>query len=215
MPSAPSPRRQAGPGRPKSAQKRRAILQAAQRLFLANGFEGTSVDQIAAEAGVSKLTVYSHFGDKATLFAATIEHYCEQQVPAALFTPDPAQPLRPRLAGIARAVYALIASPEALSGFRLLCGPRPDPRLAGMFWGAGAGHLQEEFAALLARRTAAGELAVADPARAAGQFFALLRGDLHPRLLLGCDIAGGVDVDAHVEACVDLFMRAYACAPAG
>lgn len=211
--AAPAPR--PAPGRPKDPAKRAAILDAAQRMFLAQGFDGVSMDQIAAGAGVSKLTVYSHFGDKATLFAATIEHYCEQQVPAALFTPDPAQPLRPRLAGIARAVYALIASPEALSGFRLLCGPRPDPRLAGMFWGAGAGHLQEEFAALLARRTAAGELAVADPARAAGQFFALLRGDLHPRLLLGCDIAGGVDVDAHVEACVDLFMRAYACAPAG
>ena len=54
----------AGPGRPKDPGKRAAILDAAKRLFVSQGFERVSMDQIAAEAGVSKLTVYSHFGDK-------------------------------------------------------------------------------------------------------------------------------------------------------
>ena len=76
------------------------------------------------------------------------------------------------------------------------------------------GHLQSGFAALLARRTTAGELAVDDPARAASQFFALLRGDLHPRLVMGCDALAGFDVEAHIQATVDTFLRAYAVRPA-
>ena len=70
--SDPAPARTAGPGRPKDLAKRAAILEAAKQLFLEQGYQGVSMDQIAATAGVSKLTVYSHFGDKETLFAATI-----------------------------------------------------------------------------------------------------------------------------------------------
>ena len=202
-----SPR--AAPGRPKDPAKRASILDAAQAMFLGHGFEGVSMDQIAARAGVSKLTVYSHFGDKEALFIAAVEHHCRQQLPPDLFTPAPGTPLRPRLLGIARALHALMVSPEAIAGFRLMCAPRSrDSRLPELFWRAGAGQLQTEFAALLARRTAAGEVTVEDPARAAAQFFALLRGDLHPRLVLGCADAAGFDTEAHLEATVDLFLRA-------
>ena len=214
-PSAPQATPRPAPGRPKDLAKRAAILEAAESLFLEHGFEGVSMDQIAARAGVSKLTVYSHFGDKDALFIDAVEHYCDKQVPTTLFTPSPQQPLRERLAGIARALYALMASPEAVSGFRLMCASlRSDCTLADRFWAAGPGHLQAGFAALLARRTAAGELAVDDPVRAAGQFFALLRGDLHPRLVMGCDALAGFDMEAHVAATVDVFLRAYAAGDA-
>ena len=53
-------------GRPKDPAKRAAILDAAEKLFLSQGFTGTSMDAVAKEAGVSKLTVYSHFSDKET-----------------------------------------------------------------------------------------------------------------------------------------------------
>lgn len=204
----------AAPGRPKDPAKRAAILEAAKRLFLGHGFEGVSMDQIASRAGVSKLTVYSHFGDKETLFLEAVESYCDEQVPMALFTPSPTQPLRARLAGIGRAIHALVSSPEAVAGFRMMCtracstGQLPD-----RFWEAGAGHLQAGFSALLARRTAAGELAVDDTARAASQFFALLRGDHHPRMVMGCEVRAGFDVEAHIEATVDMFLRAYAPPP--
>src|SRR3546814_12338908 len=62
----------AAPGRPKDMEKGSAILDAARRLFTSQGFDGTSMDQIAAGAGVSKPTVYSHYGDKETLFAAVV-----------------------------------------------------------------------------------------------------------------------------------------------
>ncbi len=68
----PAPAKAAGPGRPKDLGKRASILEAAKRLFLEQGYQGVSMDQIATAAGVSKLTVYSHFGDKETLFSDAI-----------------------------------------------------------------------------------------------------------------------------------------------
>ena len=78
-PPATAPAKPAGPGRPKDPGKRAAILDAAKRMFVSHGFERVSMDQIAAEAGVSKLTVYSHFGDKDRLFArVSYQHYTSE-----------------------------------------------------------------------------------------------------------------------------------------
>ena len=59
-------------GPTRTEQRRAAITQAARQAFLAHGFAGTSVDEIAAAAGASKRTVYGHFGDKNGLFRAVI-----------------------------------------------------------------------------------------------------------------------------------------------
>lgn len=56
-----------------STQKRAAILTAARELFLADGFDRTSVDAVAARAGVSKRTVYDYFGDKRTLLQSVVD----------------------------------------------------------------------------------------------------------------------------------------------
>lgn len=56
-----------------STQKRAAILTAARDLFLADGFDRTSVDAVAARAAVSKRTVYDYFGDKRTLLQAVVD----------------------------------------------------------------------------------------------------------------------------------------------
>jgi TetR/AcrR family transcriptional regulator, mexJK operon transcriptional repressor len=62
----------AHPQRRRRPAKRQAIIDAAQRVFLAQGYAGTSVDAIAAAAGVSKQTIYNHFGDKESLFRAVV-----------------------------------------------------------------------------------------------------------------------------------------------
>ncbi len=59
--------------RGRSIEKRRAMLQAARELFVSEGYELASVDAIAARAGVSKRTVYDHFGDKEAVFTAVLE----------------------------------------------------------------------------------------------------------------------------------------------
>ena len=170
--------------------------------------------QIAAEAAVSKLTVYSHFGDKESLFAAAVESHCKNLLPSSLFEPSPDTPLRERLLDIARAFYAMVSSPESVAGHRMLCTPQlAGTALSRMFWEAGPQRVHEEFTALLARRAATGVLAIdPDPAalhRAATQFFALVKGEPHAMLVFGCCQCDEVELDAHLTASVDLFLRAY------
>ena len=206
------PAKPAGPGRPKDLSKRQAILDAARGMFTTQGFDGASMDQIAAAAGVSKLTVYSHFGDKETLFAAVVKSYCESQLPDALFDAAPETPLRERLLEIARAFFAMICASEAIAGHRILCSPQiAGSSLPRLFWESGPRRVQAGFAALLERRIAARELAIDDVPRAASQFFTLLKGEPHAQLVFGCcDAADPAAVDAHLAASVDLFLRAYA-----
>jgi TetR/AcrR family transcriptional repressor of mexJK operon len=199
-----------GPGRPKDLEKRAAILAAAKRLFPLSGFEGTSMDAIAAEAGVSKLTVYSHFNDKETLFVAAVRARCQDQLPDALFDVDITGPVRGQLVAIARAFLALITSNEAISLHRLLTSSGSTPKLAQLFWEAGPLRMRQSFELFLKQEVEAGKLDIPDTTRAASQFFALLKGELHARLLCGCtQTLTEHDIDDHVRATVDFFLRAF------
>ncbi|HVR80794.1 MAG TPA: TetR/AcrR family transcriptional regulator C-terminal domain-containing protein, partial [Luteimonas sp.] len=94
---------------------------------------------------------------------------------------------------------------------RILCTPQmAGSELPQLFWDAGPKRVQAAFADLLGRRVAAGELDVPDVARAAAQFFALLKGEPHAQLVFGCSVLREEDVEAHLAAAVDLFLRAYA-----
>ena len=212
VPAHAQPAKPNAPGRPKDLGKRAAILEAAKRLFVEQGYDGVSMDQIAAAAGVSKLTVYSHFGDKDALFAAAARAYCEQQLPGQLFDANPGTPLRERLLEIAQAFYAMVSSPEAVAGHRILCTPQmADSPVPGMFWEAGPKRVQADFGELLQRRIDAGELEIDDVPRAASQFFTLLKGDVHAQLVMGCGETTCRDaMRMHLAASVDMFLRAYA-----
>ncbi len=63
----------------KSEAKSTAILEGAMKEFLAHGYAATSMDRVAKEAGVSKATVYSHFGDKENLFSAMIQNLVQDK----------------------------------------------------------------------------------------------------------------------------------------
>jgi TetR/AcrR family transcriptional repressor of mexJK operon len=173
------------------------------------------MDQIAAEAGVSKLTVYSHFGDKDSLFAEAVRAHCEQGMPASLFDAAPGVPVRERLAMIGQAFYAMIMTPEAIAGHRILCSPQvATSSMPAVFWQAGPQRVQEAFAALLERRIASGELDIDDPALAASQFFTLLKGEPHAQAVFGYSCGQRrASAEAHVASVVDLFLRAYGTAP--
>ncbi|MBK6333945.1 MAG: TetR/AcrR family transcriptional regulator [Thermomonas sp.] len=181
-------------------------------MFVSHGFERVSMDQIAAEAGVSKLTVYSHFGDKDGLFAEAVRAHCDQGMPTSLFVGEPGAPLRERLTVIGSAFFSMIMTPEAIAGHRVLCSPQvTGSQMPAMFWEAGPQRVQNGFTALLERRIAAGELEIDDPVRAAGQFFTLLKGELHARAVFGYCCSGRHDTpQEHVAGVVELFLRAYA-----
>ena len=151
-----------GPGRPKDLEKRAAILQAAKQLFTTQGFDGTSMDAIAGLAGVSKLTVYSHYRDKERLFVAAVECVCQEQMPAEIFNADLKGPIRKQLMTIARAFFALITSEAAVAVHRtIVANAQQSPKLGQLFWEAGPKRTQEAFQSFLReRRIALAEVAV-------------------------------------------------------
>lgn len=201
-----------GPGRPKDMEKRAAILEAAARLFPKHGFSGTSMDAVAAEAGVSKLTVYSHFGGKEALFVESVRCRCSEMLPATLVEVDTGAPVRDQLLEVARVFFSLMMSKDALGMHRtLVASSRQSPNLARLFWEAGPMQVQAALADMLGKEVVAHQLEIADTRLAASQFFALLKGEHHARMVFGCGQPTPAETDAHLEATVDMFLKAYGC----
>lgn len=204
-------------GRPKDQTKRKAILEAAKALFLRKGYEGSSMDAIAAEAGVSKLTVYSHYSDKATLFSAAITAKCEEQLPERLFEFSPQASIESVLLKIGGHYHELISSREAVQLQRIVVAmATQEPRLARMFYEAGAQHMLNEMSHLLELAALTGRLSVDDPQKAAERFFCLLKGGEYFRVLIGfCAPLAGEEANRHVRDVVALFMHIHQPVPGG
>lgn len=201
----------APPGRPKDLGKRAAILAAAARLFVAQGFDGTSMGAVAAAASVSKLTVYSHFGDKDSLFTAAVSARCEQQMPATLFTVARGAPIEQALLGIARGFHGLIHSDEAIALHRMMiANAGQSTHLAELFYAAGPRRILDALEGFLRQAIRASQLQIADVHLAAEQFFVLCKGLAHMRRLVGCSKPlTRHQRDRHLAAAVELFLRGY------
>lgn len=209
-PNAPSG---AGRGRPKDPDKHAAILHAAKKLITVRGLSGTSMEEIAAEAGVSKLTVYSHFSNKEELFRQTVFAKCGEHWPAVLFDTHARQPLKLRLNLIGRGFLDLVNSEDVIRLYRLLSAEGEQGEFGSLFWEAGPERTMQRFAQVLEMADRAGELLVPDARKAAAHFFMLLKGEHHLKCMVG---AGPPPLDPaarekHVDDVVDLFMRAHQC----
>ncbi len=200
-----------GPGRPKDPAKRLAILDAAKELFVRNGYASTSMDAVAAEAGVSKLTVYSHFTDKETLFSAAVVARCEEQMPALFDELNRDLPAQTLLLNVARGFQTLINSPESIELHRLMVTlGTQDPKLSQIFFEAGPQRILLETERLLSRLQQTGQLRVDSAGNAAEHFLSLIKGVCNFRLLVGCgEMPDAATAEAHVQEVVGLFMRAY------
>lgn len=200
-----------GPGRPKDLAKRKAILEAAKSLFLSKGYDGSSMDAIAAEAGVSKLTVYSHFTDKETLFAEAVKSKCEEELPELLFELNDDLPMAQVLLGIGHSFSELINSRESVELHRVMVGlAGQDSKLSRMFYEAGPQRVLHGMAELLRQADQRGKLRIANPLNAAEHFFCLIKGGANFRLLIGCaEAMQGAEAEAHVSDAVDVFLRAF------
>ncbi|HSC85167.1 MAG TPA: TetR/AcrR family transcriptional regulator [Pseudomonas sp.] len=200
-----------GPGRPKDLAKRQAILEAAKCLFMLNGYDGSSMDAIAAEAGVSKLTVYSHFTDKETLFACAVESKCEEQLPPLYFELRADTAIDTVLLAIGRGFNTLINSEESIAMMRLvMTQAAQSPQMSQLFYDAGPHRMLLAMEHLLEQANRIGQLRVKHPQRAAEHFFSLIKGGCHFRRLIGySEAVTEQDADEHVQEVVQLFMRAY------
>jgi TetR/AcrR family transcriptional repressor of mexJK operon len=199
-------------GRPPSAAKRTAILAAATDAFLRAGYRDTSLDAVAAAAGVSKQTIYSHFSDKDSLFMAAVDA-ARTRTGAGAGDPPPitATDLRGSLTAFGEAVLEVSMSEEVAALRRIMIaelGRRPALRERWNSGGPNAAAMH--LAAELHRLVEQGVLELGDLGTAVTQFFALLGGPANNRSLYGVVPLAPADRREIATSAADLFVRAYA-----
>jgi TetR/AcrR family transcriptional repressor of mexJK operon len=186
------------------------MLEAAKRLFVERGYAGISMDAIATAAGVSKLTLYSHFGRKEDLFQQCVMAKCEEHAPRELYDPSTKLPLRQRLLSIGTGFVELVMSEEAVKFYRMMAAEAQQTgKLGRLFHDAGPQHTLDQFEELLAAAVRAGELKVPRRRLAAHHFFSMLEGEHHMRVIMGERRPPAAQLRAHIEDVVEVFLRAY------
>ena len=197
----------------RSTRKRRAILDAATEAFLAHGYLGTSMDEIAARAGVSKQTIYKHFTDKERLFTEIVSSTVDEvgdPVMAEVHELQDSGEVERDLRDLARRQIAAVMQPRVLALRRLVIAEATRfPEAARLFHERGAGRTVAALAEVLGRLAERGVLSVDDPRLAAEQFnWLIMSAPMNRAMLLGENGAPAA-LGPHVENAVRVFLAAY------
>jgi TetR/AcrR family transcriptional regulator, mexJK operon transcriptional repressor len=200
---------------PRSVRKRRAILEAATEAFLERGYLGTSMDEIAAAASVSKQTVYKHFADKETLFTEIVTGTVNEAA-------DPVHDevaslaetghLEADLVYLARRQLAAVLRPELMRLRRLVIGEVSRfPELGRAFYERGAGRTISTLAASFRRLAERGLLEIDDAELAATHFnWLVMSAPVNRAMLVGDDgIPSPEELDRYAEGGARAFLAAY------
>jgi TetR/AcrR family transcriptional repressor of mexJK operon len=201
----------------RSARKHRAIMEAATTVFLQKGYLGTSMDEVAALATVSKQTVYKHFADKEQLFAEIIRSTLDRaerlvdEVSSALHDIDDVEK---GLGELARRFLTVLMEPEFLRLRRLVIGEAGRfPELGHTWYERGFERVLATLGASLETLAARGQLRLDDPLLAAYHFAGLILWIPMNRVMFGGE--GERLTEAEAERLADAGVRAFMAAYGG
>jgi AcrR family transcriptional regulator len=199
----------------RSARKRRAILDAATTTFLSKGYLGTSMDEIAALAQVSKQTVYKHFTDKQSLFielvTGTVNEISDPVYNEVVQLADSGD-LEADLRDLARRLVARVMQPRLLELRRLVIAEASRfPELGREFYARGPGRTIAALASVFKQLANGGALRLDDPALAAAHFnWLIMSAPVNQAMMLGSDsIPGRRELNRNADAGVRVFLAAY------
>jgi TetR/AcrR family transcriptional repressor of mexJK operon len=196
------------------SEKHRLIAEAATEIFLRKGYLGTSMDDIASEAGVSKQTVYKHFSDKDQLFAEIVLGTVDQvdglvtMVGSALeATTDP----RTDLGELAKMFLTTLMRPELLRLRRLVITTADQfPEIGRSWYEQGFERVLATLATRFGQLSQRGLVRVDDPMIAAHHFVGLLLWiPINRAMFTGDETSNEKDLESYAQAAVDVFLRAY------
>ena len=191
--------------------KRRQILEGARKVFLAQGFDGASMGEIAKVAGVSKGTLYVYFDSKESLFAAlTTEE--KQGLAEVLFKLDAEDPdVRGALTRLGISYLRRLGTPEHISSIRMVMGAAEKfPRLGQAFYEAGPCQGIARLSAYFDRQVEAGRLSIEDTGIAAQHLLDLCVSGILRRLLFSVgEPPTEAEIQKNVENALRVFFAAY------
>jgi TetR/AcrR family transcriptional repressor of mexJK operon len=195
---------------------RRTILDAARGLFLETGYTPTSMDEVAAAAGVSKQTVYAHFGSKEALFIELVDSMtgtAGDTHRAQLADPVDDRPIQAFLTEYAERQLAIVLTPELMRLRRLVIGEAGRfPELGRTLHARGPGRSIGRLTQALEHYRALGQVRTEDPRSAAAFFNWLVMGEpVNDAMLMGDGaIPKPAALRAHAREAVRIFLSAYA-----
>jgi TetR/AcrR family transcriptional repressor of mexJK operon len=197
--------------RSKDQRKHDAILKAAMRLFLKNGYSDTSMDAIAGAACVTKQTVYAHYQSKDALFAHMIAELCNKHAPSGALLEDSNQSVEALLYQIGISFLNLVTGKEGLAVTRLVIAEATrQPKLAKRYYEGGTQRMISMLAQFLDRQHKRGELSIVNTFSAASYFFAMLKGSYHLQMIFAIKPEPSIkQKEDHVRETVALFMKLY------
>jgi len=191
------------------ADKRRAILDAAARTFLRDGFGLAGIDRIVEDSGVSKRTLYAHFPSKEALFGAIIREHCEVILTPLREVNIGDRSPRETLIALGRMFWEVLLSPEGLGLYRVVIAEAGRfPELGRVFYESGHAPAARRLAAYIREKAEEGVFRDVDSHMAAEGFFGLVRGYVHERALLDIDAeADRRNLEIFLAFAADVFLR--------
>lgn len=187
------------------------VVDGARQVFMADGFEGSSVDDIARVAGVSKATLYSYFPDKRLLFMEVATTECNRMADEALeLIVETAQP-REALTIAASKLVPFLLSDFSQSVFRICVAERDRfPELGRAFYAAGPKMGHDRLTEYMRGAVERGELKIDNIDMAADQFSELCKVKLWTRAVFGIQSKfSEAEIAEVVEHAVDTFMARF------
>ena len=191
-------------------RKREAIVAAAIAEFRDNGFEVTSMDKIAATAGVSKRTVYNHFPSKEELFAEILNKLWASSVAQLDVSYSSAQPLRDQLRVLLQAKMKMMSDANFLDLARVAIAAtiHSPERAQGIV--NRLSEREEGFTLWVRAAQEDGRLKAVDPCFAAHQVQSLLKAfAFWPQITLGQPTLDAATQANVIESAMDLFLAGY------
>lgn len=187
------------------------VLEGARKVFMRDGFEGASVDDIVREAGVSKATLYSYFPDKRLLFIEVAKIECQAQSDDAVAEITSSDDVRHALTTAAKRMTRFFMSDVGLQVHRIIVGESQRfPEIGREFYECGPAKVHAILRQFLQNAVDAGALQIDDIDLAADQFPELCKAGLHLKLVLGLrEPPTDAEIDRVIDGAVDVFMCRY------
>jgi AcrR family transcriptional regulator len=194
-----------------ASAKRRQIMEGARTVFLASGFDGASMNDVARVAGVSKGTLYVYFESKEQLFEALVREERRQQAERLTDVSFESNDVRAVLLEFGCRLIGIMSRPDTLAHVRIVIGASQKfPQLGRAFYEAGPCFGANRLSSYMYRMNSEGVLRIADVERAAWQFLELCQAGTFKALLFRMiDELTPAQIEAGVSAAVEVFMAAY------
>ncbi|AHM03526.1 Transcriptional regulator, TetR family [Roseibacterium elongatum DSM 19469] len=198
-------------GQVKKGRKFDQVLEGARAVFMREGFEGASVDEIARDAGVSKATLYSYFPDKQHLFIAVLQAECDQQSEIEFVIAGSDMPVPDALRLICRTLVSFVLSDVGQDIFRVcVAEAQRFPELGHAFYESGPHRWNRKIAQFLESPAAQAMLDIEDSNLAADQLAQLCRTDLMLKKVFGIQTeVHDADIERITNEACETFLARY------